>query len=205
MAKTCPSCGYSPIGPFIDNCPVCAEPVRNIRSDDAARTGNLPSWVGWGIGGLVVAAVLVGWWGFGMRGPDAADGDAQQLIERVRAQVKAEPEADRRARTVVITAAQLLQEFQNNPVAADQKYQDKHFELTGVVERQGRSGGNIPFVILHAGDENAKLKIECFFDQADAAAELQLRQLTKGQTITVRGDFDGQVSNLQLGDCILVK
>ncbi|HEV3385285.1 MAG TPA: hypothetical protein VG097_10730, partial [Gemmata sp.] len=34
MAKTCPSCGYNPIGPFIDNCPVCAEPVRNVCSDN---------------------------------------------------------------------------------------------------------------------------------------------------------------------------
>src|SRR5262245_56740900 len=38
MAKTCPSCGYNSIGPFTDNCPMCAEPVRNVRSD----TGGFP-------------------------------------------------------------------------------------------------------------------------------------------------------------------
>jgi hypothetical protein len=63
MAKTCPSCGYSPIGPFIDNCPICAEPVRNVRSDTArgvarpAVSLNLPPFL-WGILGGLVAVVL---------------------------------------------------------------------------------------------------------------------------------------------------
>jgi hypothetical protein len=146
---------------------------------------------------------VIAWWGFGRGRPDAVR-DAQQLIDQLKAQVNAEGEADRRARTVVITAAQLLKEFQDNPVAADQRYKDTYFELTGVVEQQGRSR-DTQFVILHAGDQHAKLKIECFFDLADAAAELQLQRLTKGQTITVRGEYDGHVSNLQLGDCILVR
>src|SRR5207253_933252 len=28
MARTCTSCGYNPIGPFTDNCPLCGESVR---------------------------------------------------------------------------------------------------------------------------------------------------------------------------------
>lgn len=195
MTKTCPSCGYSHIGPFIDNCPMCAEPVRNVRSD-RGMAGSVPPWIWWCLGGLLVAVVLAGWWGFEM---------AQELIETVRPQAGAEREADRQARIVVITAAQLLQEFQDDPVAADLRYRDKSFELTGVVERQGRFGGGVPFVILHAGDDNAKVKIECYFDGADAAAETKLQRLTKGQSITVSGEYDGQASNLQVGDCVLLK
>lgn len=176
---------------------MCAEPLRNVRSDrGVARAGSVPPWVWWCLGGLLVAVALAGWWGFEM---------AQEWIDTVRPQVGAEREADRRARTVVITAAQLLQEFQDDPVAADQKYRDKSFELTGVLERQGRFGGGVPFVILHAGDDNAKVKIECYFDGADPAAETRLQQLAKGQNITVSGEYDGQAGNLQVGDCVLLK
>ena len=65
MSKTCPSCGYRPIGPFTDNCPICAEPVRNVRSDNAggfARAANLPPLL---VGGWIVIAVVLAFlfWG----------------------------------------------------------------------------------------------------------------------------------------------
>ena len=56
----------------------------------------------------------------------------------------------------------------------------------------------------HAGDENTKLKIECFFDSADPKDERQIKRLEKGQTITVRGEYDGRISNLQIRECVLV-
>lgn len=61
MAKTCPSCGYKAIGPFTDNCPLCAEPVRNVRSDGAGfpQLGNLQPVLLWFLGAVVVAAL--GW------------------------------------------------------------------------------------------------------------------------------------------------
>src|SRR5437879_1758959 len=61
MAKTCPSCGFGPIGPFSDNCPMCAEPVRNVHSDEAggaARPLNLPPVL---LGGWIVIAVVLGY------------------------------------------------------------------------------------------------------------------------------------------------
>jgi hypothetical protein len=69
MAKTCPSCGYSPIGPFTDNCPICAEPVRSVSSD-AARGGGAADpmkWPplligGWVVIGLVMAYLFWGDW-----------------------------------------------------------------------------------------------------------------------------------------------
>src|SRR5947199_18113 len=101
MAKRCPSCGYGPIGPFIDNCPICAEPVRNVRSGGRGKQG--------------------------------------------------------------------------------------------------------VFVVLNGGDETAKVKIECFFDYVGHPEEGRLLRLKPGQTITVRGEYDGQVSNVQLRECVLVK
>jgi hypothetical protein len=106
---------------------------------------------------------------------------------------------------VVIAAAQLLQEFQNDPAAADDKYRGKCLELTGVVEREGQGRDGIPFVILHAGDDNARLKIECYFDVADEEDAIRFVKLGKGQTITLRGEYQGQVANVQLRECSLIK
>ena len=200
MAKRCPSCGYSPIGPFTDNCPICAEPVRNVRSDSTGFGGT--GWLRWVLGGLLVAVLGVGGCcGLGIWRMGTAIQEAQKAMERA----KADAEAERQARTVVVDAAQLLQEFQGDAAAADRKYRGKYLELSGVVERAGTDGSGAPFAILHAGDEDAKLKIECFFEPRGEADEARIKRLGKGKTITVRGEYDGRVSNLQVRDCVLVK
>ena len=65
MAKTCPSCGYSPIGPFTENCPLCGDPVRGVRSCDGGRLdwpASLPPLLA---GGWIVIAVALAYlfWG----------------------------------------------------------------------------------------------------------------------------------------------
>jgi len=57
MARTCPGCGYGPIGPFTDNCPICAAPVRNVRDNDYLGAQGWPPLLvgGWIVGGLVLA------------------------------------------------------------------------------------------------------------------------------------------------------
>jgi hypothetical protein len=156
----------------------------------------------WVIGGVVVAVLSVaGCCGLGMWRLGTAVNDAQKAIERARA----DAEVDRRARTVVVDAAQLLQEFQNDADAAEQKFRGKYLELSGIVERGGTDAGGTAFVILHAGDENARIKIECFFEPEDEEDEVRIRRLDKGQAITVRGEYNGRVSNLQVRGCVLVK
>lgn len=201
MAKTCPSCGYSPIGPFTDNCPICAEPVRNVRSGGAgpAQPWNL---LRWAISGVVVLVLGIGGCcGYGTWFTGNAFRDAHQEMERI----KAEIEADRKARTVVVAAKELLQEFQDDPAAADKKYTHKHLEISGVMERSGKTQSQRPFVILHGGDDNAKLKIECFMQFVDPKDVVRFQQVEKGQMITVRGEYDGQVSNVQVREGIVVK
>jgi hypothetical protein len=182
---------------------MCAEPVRNVRSGPGrAGPANWPSVLKWVIGGMVAVVLgVAGCCGLGMWRMGQAVKDAQQQME----QERAEAEARRRARTVAVSAAQLLQEFQDDPAAADRKYAGKYLELSGVVERSARNRNTIPFVILHAGDETAKLKIECFFEPADEADEARIEGLGKGQAVTVRGEYDGRVSNVQLRECVLVK
>src|SRR5262245_57057556 len=66
MSTTCRACGYGPIGPYIDNCPICAEPVRNVCGDEPAsgplRATNLPPLL---IGGWIAIGAILAYlfWG----------------------------------------------------------------------------------------------------------------------------------------------
>jgi hypothetical protein len=180
---------------------MCGEPVRANRGGLAGRSasGNIWKWV---IIGTVVGVVGmgaccgVGFWLVGV----AFDKAQQEFV-----QTRAEMEAARKARTVVAKAADLLREFESDAARAEKKYKGKYLELTGVVERVGGGKDDPHFVILHGGDENARLKIECFFDLADEDDDLVLQVLETGRTITLRGEFAGRVSNLQLRQCELAK
>jgi tRNA_anti-like len=202
VAKTCPSCGYGPIGPFTDNCPICAEPVRNVRSGGGGGWGGLSPVIRWLlIGGLVAGLGVAGCCGLGMWRMGVAIKDAQEQAERMRA----EEEARRRERTVAVPAAQLLKEFQDDPAAADRKYKGKYLEVSGVVERVGRNRNEGHFVILHGGDKQAKLRVECFFFPAGDVEEGRIERLDEGQAVTVRGEYDGRVTNIRLSECELAK
>ena len=179
-----------------------ASPQRPLRRwRQLCPADQWPPVVRWVLGGVLAAVLLVGGCcGIGLWRVGNAARDFQKEIEQAQAQA----EADRRARTVVVSAADLLREFQADPAAAEQKYEGKYLELTGVVERTGR-GKEGAFVVLHAGDEAAKVKIECFFDYSDRHEEARILRLEKGRTVTVRGEYDGQVSHIQLRECTLVR
>jgi hypothetical protein len=127
--------------------------------------------------------------------------DAQREFQ----QALARDAADRQARTVVVAAADLVREFGQDPTSADRKYAGKYLEISGMLEKSGEEKDETPFVVLRGGDENAKLKIECFFDSALMRDQARIRSLEKGQSITLRGEYHGQVSNLQVRACVLVQ
>jgi hypothetical protein len=200
MARVCPSCGYGPVGAFTDNCPMCAEPIRSARGGMGGAGGS-STILRWVLIGLVVAALGMGaCCGVGMWFWGTAIKDFEEDFKRAQAMA----EAERKARTVVVPATQLLKEFQENPAEADRKYRGKYLEMTGVVERTG-GGDEAPFVIVHGGDESSPVKLECFFDMPDELAEIELGRLEKGQSITLRGEYGGRVSHIQLRQCVLVK
>jgi hypothetical protein len=209
MAKTCPGCGYHPIGPYVDNCPICAEPVRGggygARGGGGGGGSGLSTrnWLLIGVLVMVGLGVLSSW-ALRVFRPAMANRNAREA-ERARA----EAEAARRARTVAVPAAQLLEEFRTDAPAAEKKYRGKCLEVSGVVERVGRDREGIPFVVLHAGDDRAPIKVECFFDlydeEDDERDENPVAGLQPGQAVTIRGEFAGRVSNVQLNACARVK
>jgi hypothetical protein len=184
---------------------MCAEPVHSVRGGGRGGSGffgSIPLVVRWILGGVLVSVLAVaGCCGLGMWQMNMAMKDMQEEMERAQEQ----EEADRKARTVVVSAKQLLQEFQDDPAAADIKYKRKYLEIAGVVEREGKDGREIPFIVLNGGDEQAKIKIECFFELAGVEDDERIERLKKGEAVTVRGEYDGRVSNVQLRECVLAK
>ena len=203
MSKRCPSCGYAPIGPFTDNCPICAEPVRNVRSGGRGYGGGgggmspVVKWIL--IGGVSSLALFAGCCALGVWRIGGAFEDAQKQLQEMQAQ----QEADRKARTVVVSAAELLREFKEDANAADQKYVGKYLELTGVIERTAGGRRGNPYIVLHGGDEAAKVKIECHISYMVPADDLRFRRLRQGQTITIRGEYMGLEGHIQVEECLL--
>lgn len=202
MAKRCPSCGYSPIGPFTDNCPICAEPVRNVRSDGPRRGGGMGVFMRWLLAAVVAGVLgIAGCCGYGTRRMRNAFDEAHEMMEQARAKI----EAERKARTIEVKAADLLKEFEDDAAAAESKYKGKYLVLSGSVERTGKNGDGISFAVLHAPDDWTPLKIECFFGYTDDGREIRVDHLAKGQTVTVRGEYSGRISHVQMRGCVLDK
>jgi hypothetical protein len=152
-------------------------------------------------GAAAVMLGIAGCCGFGMWQMNSAIQDAQQQVEQARAQA----EAERKARTVEVMAADLLKEFKDDAAAADRKYQGKCLEVSGVVERSGKGPGGARFVVLHAGDDQAPVKVECYFDFLAPEDEVRVTRLDKGDPVTVRGEYSGRVSHIQVRGCALVQ
>ena len=89
---------------------------------------------------------------------------------------------------IKITARALSQEYQANEVAADGKYKGKMLEVTGKVEAIGKDILDDPYVALAGADLLATVQFG--FTKADNE---QLAQLSKGRTITIRGECRGLI------------
>jgi len=97
---------------------------------------------------------------------------------------------------IKITAVQLFAEYDANEIAADQKYEDKTLEVSGVILRIGKDILDDPFVTL-AG--NSVWGVQCMFTNDN-----QVVNLSPGQSITVRGTCDGSLVNVILRRCTVV-
>lgn len=196
MAKTCSSCGYQPIGPFTDNCPLGAEPVQS-GFERRHASGRSPA-VWWA---LIGAAVLRGI----LRIRAVARGPGRQRRQErdrtARSERGSGPEGTDRNGPRVATAARVPGRSRHGrPEVPPQVPGDLR---CGGTHRRPPSA--VPFVILHAGDEGSKLRIECFFDFADEECGARIGRLSKGQTVTVCGEYSGQISNVQVWGCALMK
>ena len=102
------------------------------------------------------------------------------------------------APAVTVSAKQLYADYDANGIAADEKYKDKVLLVTGQVNTIDRDIFDEIYVSLK-GDEYFG-DIECYF--ADTHVKTA-SQLSKGQTVTVKGKCDGKKGIVTLKGCVI--
>ena len=98
--------------------------------------------------------------------------------------------------TVTISASKLYKEYNENEIAADEKYKGKIIEVTGVIRDIGNDIMDNAYITL-VGNEYFG-DIQCYFNEKSVVAKL-----SKGKKITVIGSCSGLMINVQINNCIV--
>jgi len=88
-----------------------------------------------------------------------------------------------------VSVEQLLKEYDENSVKADQRYKDKLLEVTGVVDSVEADASNEVYVSLVTGDTWDWNDVHCLF--RDSAEIKKLSDISKGDTVTITGTCTG--------------
>ncbi|HEY4583945.1 MAG TPA: hypothetical protein VIG88_13965 [Lysobacter sp.] len=130
-----------------------------------------------------------------------AAGAASKSAETSAATTAAAPAAQEAAAAVAadvpaVTAAELARAYDANTVAADQRFKDKQFKVTGVVGDINTDILGNPYVTL-GGGVNEFMEPQFKFDEA---AKDQLAQLSKGMEVTLVCTGRGDVAKTPMSD-----
>jgi hypothetical protein len=99
------------------------------------------------------------------------------------------------------SAAEILQAYQANQIAADTKYKNKRIRVKGVVDNvtNGVFGGYD--LNINTGKQFEVFSVTCSFKNAEVLATIQ-----PGQSVVVDGDFSsGMTIGVNLKNCALVE
>ena len=98
--------------------------------------------------------------------------------------------------SVTISASKLYKEYNENEIAADEKYKGKIIEVTGVIRDIGNDIMDNAYITL-VGNEYFG-DIQCYFNEKSVVAKL-----SKGKRISVIGSCSGLMINVQINNCIV--
>ncbi len=103
---------------------------------------------------------------------------------------------------IEVTVEELISAYEADGVAADAKFTDKILNVTGVVARiEINEVLDVHYIVLASTDKRLLQSIRCVFDKKH---EPELSKLTRGQTVTVQGKYDGSIIDIRLKDCVIV-
>lgn len=95
---------------------------------------------------------------------------------------------------------QLLSDYKNNEVGADNKYKDNHVQVTGIVGDIKKDILGDLYVTLGTGAQYEIPTVQAFFDDS---MNSQLGNLSKGQKLTVVCRIGGLMMNVLGKDCTI--
>ncbi|MBI4188137.1 MAG: hypothetical protein HY529_02910 [Chloroflexi bacterium] len=102
-----------------------------------------------------------------------------------------------------LTVEELLSAYETGVIAANAHLIGKTVNLTGVVDKiEVKEFLNVYYVALNSPEKVRVQNVRCTFDRRDAS---ELTGLTAGQTVTVRGKYDGSIMDVRIKDCVLVR
>ena len=115
---------------------------------------------------------------------------------------EAEPEPGPSPTVLEVTVEELSSAFAEDPASTDERLANKVLRITGVVSRTIVDDVvEKPCLILTSTDKTVTKNVLCLFDKE---REPELRRLAEGQTVTVKGKYDGYTINILVTDCALV-
>lgn len=97
---------------------------------------------------------------------------------------------------IEISARDLFAAYEENEVAADQKYKGKKLKVTGTIKDFGTNILDDSYITLET--EEYFLSIQCYFKESELD---KVTNLSKGQTITLIGVCDGMSMNVVIENC----
>ena len=119
-----------------------------------------------------------------------------KLVEEPESIPEPEPAA------IEVTVEGLISAYEADGVAADAKFTDKILNVTGVVARiEINEVLDVHYIVLASADKRLLQSIRCVFEKKH---EPELSKLTRGQTVTVQGKYDGSIIDIRLKDCVIV-
>ncbi|MCY7422773.1 MAG: OB-fold putative lipoprotein [Chitinophagaceae bacterium] len=97
---------------------------------------------------------------------------------------------------IEITAAQLVTEFQQNEAAANAKYLNKPIQVSGTVSNVAANQEGITTVLLSSND--AMTGVFCTLKENNP-------NIKTGTPVVIKGICNGMLSDVRLGEAIMVK
>ena len=101
-----------------------------------------------------------------------------------------------------VSAYQLYKEYQDNEIAADQKYENKTVKVSGIIDSIGKEITGKAYVVLK-GSEYSMFGVQCVFPRNVDETDIAL--ISKGESIAVKGVVSGYLISVIVNDCVLVK
>jgi hypothetical protein len=95
-----------------------------------------------------------------------------------------------------------IAEFDNNQLAAEEKYADKWVEFTARIKNISEDILGTPFLSLepvNAGEYYFGTSIQCMFKENS-----ELTSLSNGQTVTLQGKVASQLSSILIKNCKVI-
>lgn len=115
---------------------------------------------------------------------------------------ESEQESEPEPADMELTVGEILTAYEEDDVAADEKFMNKILRVTGTVSLVDvKDRLDIHYIRLTGSGGDPWQSLQCMFDKKHSAA---LEQLEKGQTVTAQGRYNGSVIAIRMVDCVLV-